>query len=259
MEVRGPQVAPTLKQIIAVNTDDGLPLRPQRISQTTRDWFTTPKLEFYVDFEYCSDLNDDFSMLPAKGGQPLIFMIGCGHMENEQWNYRSFVVERLVESDELLIIQEWIDHMSAVRGRINPSQGKTRIFHWSFAEPAVLERNYNSAKSRHPASADWPEFEWYDFMSRVVRREPVVVRGALGFGLKAVARAMRSHGMIETDWADSPIDGLGAMVGAWRCDEDARDKGQPMSTLPLMKEIVRYNEVDCRTMMEIVRYLRLNC
>ena len=48
------------------------------------------------------------------------------------------------------------------------------------------------------------------------------------------------------------------MVGAWRCDEEAREKGVPMSQLPLMVEIARYNEVDCKVMMEIVRYLRAN-
>ena len=78
----------------------------------------------------------------------------------------------------------------------------------------------------------------------------MVVRGALGFGLKAIANAMHSHGIIETNWADSPVDGLGAMVGAWRCDEEAREKGVPMNQLPLMVEIARYNEVDCRVMME---------
>ena len=31
-----------------------------------------------------------------------------------------------------------------------------------------------------------------------------------------------------------------------------------MTGLPLMDEIARYNEVDCKVMMEIVRYLRAN-
>ena len=74
----------------------------------------------------------------------------------------------------------------------------------------------------------------------------MVVRGALGFGLKAIANALHSLGLIETDWADSPVDGLGAMVGAWRCDEEAKKKGVPMTDLPLIKEIGRYNEVDCK-------------
>ena len=92
-----------------------------------------------------------------------------------------------------------------------------------------------------------------------MRAEPVTVKGALDFGLKSVARAMRRHGLIETEWDDgNPVDGLGAMVGAWRCDDDARRLGVKMGELPLMKSIAHYNEVDCKAIMEIVRYLRAN-
>jgi hypothetical protein len=48
------------------------------------------------------------------------------------------------------------------------------------------------------------------------------------------------------------------MVGAWRCDEESKEQGVPMSQLPMMNEVARYNEVDCKVMMEIVRYLRAN-
>lgn len=83
-----------------------------------------------------------------------------------------------------------------------------------------------------------------------------MVRGALGFGLKAVAQALHGHGLIETSWEGSPLDGLGAMVGAWRCDDEAGERGVALSDMELMGEIRRYNEVDCRVIMEIVRYLR---
>ena len=119
-----------------------------------------------------------------------------------------------------------------------------------------MENAYSSARKRHRERADWPELGWYDFLNKVMNKEPVAVRGALGFGLKAVANAMHSHGLLETNWADSPIDGLGAMVGAWRCGEEAQQKGVSMTELPLMAKIARYNEVDCKVMMEIVRYLR---
>ena len=256
--VIGPKYGPTLAQLLAVNTDGGSLVLPLRIEKTRDEWHPTPGVEFYVDFEFCSDLNDDFSKLPEKGGQPIIFMIGCGHMENGEWQFKSLVTENLSAEEELRIIQEWVGHMRWVRDRLDPQNGMPRIFHWSPAEPSVLDNSYNSARARHQERADWPELGWYDFLNKVMGEEPVVVRGALGFGLKAVANAFHSNGLIETDWADSPIDGLGAMVGAWRCDEEAREQGVPMSQLPLMNEVVRYNEVDCKVMMEIVRYLRTN-
>ena len=229
-----------------------------RIEKTGSDWHTPPGVEFYVDFEYCSDLNDDFSKLPEKGGQPLIFMIGCGHLEKGEWQFKSLVAHRLTQEEELRIILEWVAHMSSVRDRLDPDNKNPRIFHWSPAELTALENAHNSARARHGDLSDWPQLGWYDFLQKVMHEEPVVVKGALSFGLKAVANAMHSHDVIQTNWADSPVDGLGAMVAAWRCDEQARKQGVAMTELPLIDEVVRYNEVDCKVMMEIVRYLRAN-
>lgn len=254
--VTGDKLAPTLADMLTVNTADGPLVLPTRIVKTRDEWHASSALEFYVDFEFCSDLNDDFSQLPDKGGQPLIFMVGCGHMENAEWCFRSFVVHCLDEEEELRVIREWLEHMSEVRDRLDPANTTPRLIHWSNAEVTALENAYNSARARHGDSADWPDLGWYDFLTRVMREEPVVIRGALGFGLKAVANAMHAQGLIETSWDDSPVDGLGAMVGAWRCDRAARNQGISMSELPLMKEITRYNEIDCKVMMEIVSYLR---
>ena len=256
--VNGPATGPTLAQLLFVNTHDGPPVLPLRIEKTRNEWCTASDMEFYVDFEYCSDLNDDFANLPEKGGQPLIFMIGCGHVENGEWQFKSFVTEDLSEEEEIRIIQNWVDYMYSVRDRLDPQNDVPRIVHWSGAELIALEKAHNSARVRHQIQANWPQLGWYDFLQEVMRTEPIVIRGALGFGLKAVANAMHSHGLIETNWADSPVDGLGAMVGAWRCDEEARAKGISMKEEQLMHEIARYNEIDCKVMMEIVRYLRTN-
>jgi hypothetical protein len=78
----------------------------------------------------------------------------------------------------------------------------------------------------------------------------------MGFGLKAVAQAMHRHGLIETLWEDGPADGLGAMVGAWHCADAASQAACTLQDVPLMQDIIRYNEVDCKVMMEIVRHLR---
>lgn len=119
-----------------------------------------------------------------------------------------------------------------------------------------LETAYNSARARHPQDSSWPALPWIDLLNRVAKEEPVTVRGAFGFGLKPIARAMKQHSLIETIWGDGPTDGLGAMVGAWSCEAEAATQGVSMATLPLMDEIAKYNEVDCRVMMEILCYFR---
>jgi hypothetical protein len=248
-----PQV---LDAILAVNrSSDGPVVRPSRVTSAEEEWREPPALEFYVDFETVSDLYDDFSGIPEKGGQPLIFMIGCGHIEGGQWRFASFVVDTLTEPEEGRMIDAWVEHMEMVRRQLAPDEDEPRLIHWSAAEPVNYEIAYNSAKKRH-GREDWPSPRWFDFYTRVMKEEPVVIRGALAFGLKAVARALHSHGLIETTWGDGPTDGLGAMIGGWWCHQEAVRLGVPMRELDLMQEIARYNEVDCRVMMETVDYLR---
>ncbi len=129
------------------------------------------------------------------------------------------------------------------------------VSHWSPAETSSLEGAYNSAVARHP-DKNWQQPNWFDFLKRVVREEPVVVRGALGFGLKTIAKAMHQRGLIETSWQDGPTDGLGAMVGAWRAAHQAQETNTAFRLHPLVREIAAYNQVDTKVMWEIVRYLR---
>jgi hypothetical protein len=253
--VKGPSYGPVLDAILNVNRDDTGPVvQPERIQAAQGEWEAEPSLEFYVDFETVSDLDDDFSRLPEKGGQPMIFMIGCGHQEGGEWWFRVFTVDALTEDAEASIIEDWLAHMEDVRLRMGGPEAP-KVIHWSQAEVSSLESAYNSAVARHPAR-HWPKPLWFDFLKRVIKAEPVVVRGSLGFGVKAVAKAMHAHGLIETSWKDGPTDGLGAMVGAWSAAKEAAEAGVSFKTHPLTKEIEAYNEVDTKVMWEIVRWLR---
>ena len=255
--VTGSTTEPTLQAILDVNqTDEGSPVRPAHVCAAQDEWRPVPGLEFYVDFETVNNVNDDFSKFPEQNGQNLIFMIGCGHISKGQWVFRCFTVDRLNEESEAKIIDEWLAHMSAVKLSLSREETPC-IIHWSYAEPVNYEEAYDSARQRHPDKG-WPAVNWFDLWARVVRKEPVVVRGALNFGLKSFARAMHSHGLIRTSWGDTNVDGLGAMTGAWWCDDEAARRGCTLSGVDLMREIVRYNEVDCKVMMEIVDYLRKN-
>ena len=254
--VTGAKRAPVLDALIEINrSTDGPAVRPAHIAAAEAEWRATPPLEFYVDFETVSDLADDFSRMPERGGQLLIFMIGCGHIEAGAWRFRCFVAEALTEDAEARAIDDWFAHMAAVRVRLTPGGEEPRVIHWSPAEVRNFETAYNSAAVRHPERT-WASPRWFDFLRRVMHEEPVVVRGAMAFGLKAVAKALHGHGYIDTLWPDGPADGLGAMVGAWSSYAAAREAGTPVVEADLMRQIIQYNEVDCRVMWEALRSLR---
>ena len=225
----------------------------------TRRGATPYSLEFFVDFETVNNTNDDFRRFPEKGGQPLIFMIGCGHMEEGRWRFRCFVADRLTPNAEAKAIDAWIEHMRSVGIRLGVAEEAPRVFHWgSCGRQRNLETAYNSACRRHP-DKDWTSslrLGWFNLLRKVVQAQPVVVRGAFAFGLKEVAKALHGHGLIRTEWGDSEVDGLGAMVGAWHSDREAEDRGVRLIDTDLMQEIRRYNQVDCKVMQEILEYLR---
>jgi len=248
--------ARTLDAVIAVNRDGGEPVRPARVSADEERWRILPAAEAFVDFEFVHDLDDDFRSFPRKGGQSLIFQIGCGTYRDRRWSFQQFTVDDLGVDAEGRMIDEWLIHLAALAaGAGLASASDVRLVHWSLAEESSFERAYESARSRHP-DREWPALQWYDLLGRVFRAEPVVVRGAFSFGLKAIARALRAHGLITTEWGDGLADGAGAMAGAWSAAADARARGRSLKESPVMREIAAYNEVDCRVMAEILDHLR---
>lgn len=231
---------------------------PPRI-QADPAWRAASTVELYVDFETVSNLDDDFTNLPGLGGQALVVQIGCGHVSGDgRWHFAQWTVDALSVCEERRIVDAWIDHMVETCAAAGIKLEIARICHWSAAEPVNLESAYNAACTRHP-DARWPtSLPWFDVLQRVIRAEPIAITGAFNFGLKSIAKAMHAGGFISTTWSHSPMDGLGAMVGVWSAAHEAAATGTSLSTHPLMIEIARYNEVDCRVMSEIVAWLREN-
>ena len=242
--------------MVAVNRETGPAVRPARIEADEGRWREPAALELYVDFETVNDLNDDFTSFPRKGGQSLIFQIGCGSYVDRQWKFAQFTARSLTAAAEAEMIDAWLAHVVELARRAGlRGAGDARLFHWSAAETVFMDAAYDSARARHP-DRGWPALAWYDLLERIVHAAPVVVRGARRFGLKAVARAMRSHGLIETEWGEGLADGTGAMAGAWAAADLAAKDGGRLEATELMGEVSRYNEIDCRVMAEVLDHLR---
>ncbi len=87
--------------------------------------------------------------------------------------------------------------------------------------------------------------EWEEWVSASRVRNPLLDNPLLDW----LDRYGEEHGYVRDE---------GAMVGAWWCDREAERSGGSMRDLEVMQGIERYNEVDCKAMMELVRYLRRN-
>lgn len=253
--------ARALDAVLAANRAPAPVLLPGAFSIADPAWRERAAVEFFVDFETTSDLADDFRSLPKAGGQPLIFQIGCGHLdESGAWTFAQWTADRLEVACEGSIVDAWLANLSAVTAAAGVGLAEARLYHWSPAETSTLETAYNAARTRH-LDKGWPHpdaLPWFDLLVKLARAEPLTVTGAFGFGLKPIAKAMAAQGLIETTWGDGPTDGLGAMVGAWWCNREAGRRGGRMTQVPLMNEIARYNEIDCRVMAEILSWLRQN-
>ena len=165
-------------------------------------------------------------------------------------------------------------------------EADARIFHWTGAELTFMKNAVRRMKSDqyNPVLADIfhaqtnEDFKdikndvldlircfedtviWVDLFEEMVK-EPVVVKGCYRFKLKHFANALHDHGLIQTNWGSTKMsDGLRAMFEAILIYRDFGDKNKSVTAAnnKNFKEIIDYNEVDCRVMWEIIEYLRTN-
>ena len=100
------------------------------------------------------------------------------------------------------------------------------------------------------------DLEWFDLL-KYFKNKSITVKGATNFGLKTIAKAMYKNKMIKTKWIDSSLDGLSAMLVAWYAEKECKmGRIKDISEYAEMDSIIDYNEIDCKAMWDILRYLK---
>ena len=157
---------------------------------------------------------------------------------------------------------------------------QSRMFHWTAAEIRFMQRAINRIKSgeytkHHMENQNEVQVSvlqvqrelddmianfnssvvWID-MCKIFETVPIVVKGSFRFKLKHIGNAFCKNGLIDTQWDDGKMsDGFRAMLEAIKLYRS----NKPMTRSDEMyKEIINYNEIDCRVVWEIVLYLRTN-
>ena len=250
----------TLHSIIKINSQRKNKISICKNTDTFKRIKNKNNIDFYVDFETCGDLNHDFdeyinydnnyTIEPETRNNTIVFMIGVGwiHPISGEWVFKTFITEKITFVNEKKILMEWIKYMKDISREYNNNK-KPQVYHWSPAEVSC----YNNCCERHNIKFN---IKWNDLLI-LFKNSPITLKGVYNFGLKNVAKKMYENKMIKTSWEDNDLDGLGAMVATWNCDDKIYKEGKGiLSDFKEMKEIIKYNEIDCKVMWDILDYVK---
>lgn len=278
--INGNKVGPLVDAILQINRDTSRQnINPSKIKNNDFKWQTVSEIDFYIDFETINGAfyHQEIDLYDAREDNGVIFMIGVGYKEDDVWLYKSFSMTCFSQLEEKRIVQDFIEFIDDRvkmymdknkiynRGKVKPS-----LFHWGHAERTI----FRSTNQRHGNIwSNWINtIQFIDFCD-IIKKEPIVIKGAKNFGLKDIAKAMKKHGYIVSSWShEGPSDGLSAMFEAAEYyrfmdkynkmlkEEQIKNHDDYSSHIHNFLNITKYNEIDCKAMMEIINYLRKhNC
>ena len=247
----------TINSILDINRQNNDIIRPKKIIYDRKNWIkATPNtLEFYLDFE---TLNSNFGSIIKDNiisyhNNQFIFMIGVGYSKNKKWIFKTFVMNTKSNDNEKKIFNQFFSYINKIIKENNKK--KAKFYHWSCAEPSM----YNTFKQKNiNTKFKDNNYSFYD-LNKIFISEPVVIKGALNFSLKTIAKAFYKYKFINSNWdLTSPCsNGLTAMILANNLYENIDPKDNIINQ-PIMKDIIYYNEIDCRILWEIHNYIKKN-
>ena len=238
---QGTHRAHVIDQIIEINRNKKSPnILPEKITSNFQNWKQENKRELFVDFETFSDICDGFHEMPYQPELNIIFMIGVYFNDNEIGLIGILLLKNSME-EEKRIMNEFIDFTT---------KNVMELIYIIGMLKKVLERSCRY-QSQFGNTIKDNNFKWFD-LCKFMKNTPITIKGCFGFGLKKIVEHMKSHKMIDTKLEAECQNGMMAMIKAWNC---YKNFSKPYES-PVMNDIAKYNEFDCKSMYDILTFLR---
>lgn len=247
--VSGDKIASTLQLFIDLNQTNKIDslIVPEKITNNMFNWRKIKKNrivfnDFFIDFEtIIPNIINNPSITTA-----FIFMIGVGTInKKDQWGFKCFTADTLTLEGEKNMLVKFHDYIENYN-HDSITTVKKRLWHWGNVEQSL----YISCINRHPdiLSKYVLLTDWCD-MLKLFKDECIITRGMLNFSLKSVVNAFHNNGYINTSYEGLDVNnGLDAMIRAFESYNLYSDI--------IMKNIKKYNEIDCKVIWEILQFLR---
>jgi hypothetical protein len=130
------------------------------------------KYYIYVDLEFVIDTN-------------IVYMIGVGWYNNG-YKYKTYIAKNLTEESELDILNQFYkEHLE---------EKKPKIITWGHIERVILSKKLPNTYLNN--------LDTYIDLCAIFKQTPIIIRGALNFGLKSIAKALYNNNIINTYWSN---------------------------------------------------------
>jgi hypothetical protein len=232
------------QKMIHINKQTDIKISPRKIKNREFISYLNKTNTIILDIEsvaYLDENNSYFNDNHILDDKPKICIIGT--ITNEGI-FKDFTISYLNNNEEKKIITYWISYLKNIfKGE------KIYIYHWGNAEKVYIKY----MKNKYP-DIQFPEIELID-LCVYFKKEPIVIQGCFGYGLKEVVKYLYNHELIENYWEDD-LNGLDAMYLLLQFAKKADDNKIPMKRYSEIKEIINYNYMDCQVVYDIIFYLK---
>lgn len=199
----------------------------------------------FLDFEFVPDLIGNFDNFPKTSGKSVIFMIGIGYIENGQWVYKHYTTKELEESEENIIINNWLKDIKKLN-----QNGYKYIMHWSKAEKTCLKKEIVSLLEK--------SFVFVDLMDLFKMCQVKNIKFK-SLSLKHISKIFNKFKLIDLKWDDTMPDGKSAMVETLFCNlvlqNKKRKREKKLIDFEIIKTVMKYNEIDVKMMFLILEQM----
>ena len=288
-----------INQILNTNRGKKL-IVPDKLNKDQHKIIAKSNNDYYIDFETINGLlyinPEEIDIQNSKSDNDILFIIGIGFEKNENictkhiisklnlnknfkddcgvtfnesdnWEYICFYMKSYCIEQEYSVIKSFMNFINLRQENFN---NKSRLFHWSPAEPKFMEnsrkRHYDiiSTNKKDIKMVNYFDTfdkttEWVDLYNLFITC-PITIKGCTNFKLKSIAKVLHKNNMINTVWEDNSIsNGLTAMTSAIKIYQNIDKYPKTRSNLcnnKIFNSIIKYNEIDCKTVWEINELLR---
>ena len=189
------------------------------------------KLEYYIDFETI-----------LRDNQNYVYMIGLGYAHKScGWVYKCFVLDELNEVSERKMYDQFISYINDVNRSFKVNY-QPLFYHWSSVEPNQLNKLITNLKL--PQN----DIKWFD-LYKYFRDNIITIKGAFSHSLKSIGRGMFVNKLINTFWDENSLKDNKIGILAYNKYIQKNDTGE-------FDDVVKYNEVDCEIMYDILMVVR---